>query len=352
MDREGMQKLFDKFKQEKEKHVDHNSKVLIVDGLNTFIRSFAASPAMNHRGDHIGGLLGFMTSLFSYIRKFNPTRVIIAFDGKDGAKLRRDKYPEYKAGRVNKDRYNRYDDVSNAIDEEQSFIYQISRLDKYLRLLPVTSMIIDYIEADDVIGYLTNEYYHVVPTSEIIIVSSDQDFLQLISENVKVYSPTKRRLYDHDTMIKEFGIIPQNYLTLKTLTGDTSDNIRGASGIGLKTMLKLFPEFANTPLTTEDIVNISAKRIEEGSKMKTYKNVVSASSQLKLNWELMQLIDVDIPSSKKLLIKRFVETPIKKFDKHMFKQMFYEDGLNQYVEYFDSWVLSSLNHIDLYAKAD
>ena len=73
-----------------------NDKILIVDGLNTFIRAFAVNPAINDDGAHIGGIVGFLKSLRYAIDILKPTRCIIVFDGKDGSKRRRKLYPEYK----------------------------------------------------------------------------------------------------------------------------------------------------------------------------------------------------------------------------------------------------------------
>ena len=87
---------------------DINSRILILDGLNTFIRVFSAVPALNDDGDHIGGVTGFLRSIAANIRLLKPTRVIICFDGKGGSKRRKKIYPEYKANRANKTAFNRY----------------------------------------------------------------------------------------------------------------------------------------------------------------------------------------------------------------------------------------------------
>ena len=65
---------------------DRNSRVLIIDGLNTFIRSWTTNPTMNEDGDHTGGVIGSLKSIGYQIREFNPTRVVVTFDGKDGSK--------------------------------------------------------------------------------------------------------------------------------------------------------------------------------------------------------------------------------------------------------------------------
>ena len=113
-----------------EKTVDDqnsNSRVLIVDGLNTFIRAYAASPTTNSDGEHIGGISGFLLSIGHAIKAINPTRVIITFDGKNGSARRRSIYPDYKANRKVKIRLNR----SETVDKQDTQLQQLVRLIKY-----------------------------------------------------------------------------------------------------------------------------------------------------------------------------------------------------------------------------
>ena len=121
------------------KNVNINSKILLIDGLNTFIRAFSANPAVNDDGSHIGGLIGFLKSLRYSIAKIKPTRCIIVFDGKNGSNKRRKIFSEYKGHRRIKQRFNRNVDWSTSpVDEEQSMRMQMSRLVKYLEQLPLT----------------------------------------------------------------------------------------------------------------------------------------------------------------------------------------------------------------------
>ena len=91
--------------------LDKDSKVLIVDGLNSFIRVFSAVPLVNDDGDHIGGYVGFMRSIAAVIRQFKPTRCIIVFDGKGGSARRKKMHSGYKEGRTMSTRFNRREDV-------------------------------------------------------------------------------------------------------------------------------------------------------------------------------------------------------------------------------------------------
>ena len=143
--------FLDQVKDEEHKAVTRlNDRVLIVDGLNTFIRSFSINPSINDDGLHIGGLIGFLKSVRYTCDILKPSRCIIVFDGKDGSKRRRKIYPQYKENRKVKKRLNRNVDWGTAPqDEEQSMIQQMGRLIEYLEQLPLTLVSVDGIEADD-----------------------------------------------------------------------------------------------------------------------------------------------------------------------------------------------------------
>jgi DNA polymerase-1 len=207
-----------------------NSKVLIIDGMNTFIRSWTTNPAMNENGEHVGGIIGSLNSIGFQIREFNPTRVILIFDGKDGSQTRRKVYDGYKSDRgKNRFRVNRqYPEMMNEEEESISMKRQLMWLIDILDYLPITTMIFDGMEADDAIAYISTEL--IGEGEECVIASTDKDFLQLINDKTTVYSSTKKKYYNRDVFFEEWGIYPENYLLFRTLDGDTSDNIPGING--------------------------------------------------------------------------------------------------------------------------
>ena len=187
--------FLDQTKDDTHKAVNHlNDRVLIVDGLNTFIRSFAVNPAINEDGLHIGGMMGFLKSLRYTSDILKPSRVIVVFDGKNGSGRRQKIYPEYKSTRKVKRRLNRNVDWGTAPqDEQQSMKQQMGRLIEYLEQLPLTLVCVDGIEADDTMAYISQQ---ILKESDIFLMSTDKDFLQLVDDRVKVWSPTKKKLYD------------------------------------------------------------------------------------------------------------------------------------------------------------
>ena len=309
-----------------------NDKVLIIDGLNTFIRVFSVIPTTNDDGIHVGGIVGFLRSIGYTINMFRPTRVIIVFDGKGGSSRRRKLYPQYKENRKTKYRVNRTYDFATQDDEKQNMIMQLQRIVEYLDNLPVTVMSYDNIEADDTIGYICRQ---VLTESKLTIMSTDKDFLQLANKRIRIWSPTKKKMYDEDMVLDEYGISSHNLIWYRVLDGDKSDNIPGVKGFGLKTIQKKLPF-----LSENRIVNID----EVVDELPEYKETIE------LNYRLMQLSDVDISGNTKTKIVKKINEPINRLIKYKFQKMFLEDKLYTALPNLNSWLLTNFNQLNHYAE--
>ena len=296
-----------------------NSRVLIIDGLNTFIRCWSSIPTMNDNGDHVGGVTGTLKSIGYAIRQTQPTRVVVVFDGKGGSQQRKKKFDGYKAQRdSNKLRVNRqYADLMNDEDERESMKRQFVWLNEMLDGLPITSMIYDGVEADDVMAYITTNLLK--ENEQAVVMSTDKDFLQLVDDTTIVWSPTKKKMYNTSLVKEEFGIESKNLLLFRVLDGDKSDNIPGVYGCGIKTVIKRFPEITEeTKLSVDDLLQLAEQKKEETKgKIKIYNDILEAKQQILLNRELMQLDDVDISGTIKMkVLDRFNEPtePLNKMD--------------------------------------
>ena len=323
-------------KNQEHKSVTHlNDRVLIVDGLNTFIRSFAVNPALNEDGLHIGGMVGFMKSVRYTCDILKPSRCIIVFDGKGGSKRRRKIFPEYKGTRKVKRRLNRNVDWGTAPqDEQQSMKQQMGRLIEYLEQLPLTLICVDGIEADDTMAYISQQ---VLKDSDIFIMSTDKDFIQLVDDRVKIWSPTKKKLYDKNKVFEEYGIHSHNMLTYRILDGDKSDNIEGIKGAGLKTLKKFCPQFSSIEkFTAKDLLEFVEK---SDSKIKLLENIKKSSNIIKRNYLLMQLNKVDIPNHTKMKIQGAVNGKVPQLVKYRFQTMFIKDKLQSNIKNFDDWIM-------------
>tara|TARA_R100000482_G_scaffold114679_1_gene57520 strand:+ start:123 stop:1172 length:1050 start_codon:yes stop_codon:yes gene_type:complete len=322
-----------------------NSHLLVIDGLNTFIRVFSAVPALNDDGMHIGGVTGFLRSIAAVIRKHKPTRCVIVFDGKGGSVRRKRMYPNYKANRANKTAFNRYKEFASLEDEQQSMKRQYGRMIQYLQCLPITTLAIDNIEADDAIAYISNEIF-TKQENKVTIVSTDRDFLQLVNNRISVWSPIKKKMYTPNIMREEFGIDSKNYLLYRALTGDKSDNIPGVNGVGLKTMIKRLPIITeNRQLSVEEFVEAA---INADKKYKVHEIIESNMNTIQLNYKLMQLKDVDIAGTTKLLIQEKIREEINPMDVLNFKKMFMADKMYTVIKDLDTWMSTSFNSLNAF----
>lgn len=329
-----------------DKTTDRNSRILIIDGLNTFIRVFSAVPALNDDGEHIGGVTGFLRSVASVIRDYKPTRCIVVFDGKGGSARRKKVYSQYKANRAVKTQFNRYQEFANLEDESLSMKRQFGRIIEYLQILPVTTLAVDNVEADDIIAYIANEIY-TEDEQKVTIVSTDRDFLQLVNHRINVWSPVKKILYNPVRLQEELGIPSTNYLMYRTFIGDKSDNIPGINGVALKTMLKHFPIMTeDRQISIDDIMDYANG---QDKPTRIHEVVLNSKETLELNYNLMQLKNVDIPGNAKMLAINTVNDPVSKTNVYEFKKMFMMDKMYSIIKDVDTW-LTAFNTLNAYAN--
>jgi len=316
-----------------------NSSVLIIDGLNTFLRSFSIINAIHpSSGQHVGGMLGFLKSVGYAIKLNSPTKVIITFDGVGGSNSKRNLFPDYKANR-SKDRITNYKTFTNKDEESESMMNQMERLIQYLQSLPVNLIVIDGIEADDVMGYLAQKYEGIAETKRVTIMSADQDFLQLVSEKVNVYSPTKKKVYNVENFTQEYGIHPKNYLLYKTFMGDKGDNVPKVKGLGEDKLLKLLPQLKTPfPLQLETLLESLDPNDKWGSQLLNF------SHQLRINYRLMNLRDIPLSNENIEIIEDAVANT-REFNKAGFLHLYYRDNLGNGIPNVETWLTEVFGYI-------
>jgi len=319
-----------------------NNRVLIVDGLNLYLRAFAVNGALNDNGVPVGGLTGFLRSLAYAIREVNPTRVIIAYDGQGGSQRRRKIHPEYKANRKPGKRITRWDAFKNATEEKDAMKIQFSRLIEYLDFLPINVISIDKIEADDTIAYIA----HTLLDEDVTILSADQDFLQLVNERITVWSPTKKKFYTPRMVEADYGVPAHNFLMYKVLMGDKSDNIEGVKGLGPKKLPKIVPDLLTQTTLDLDFILEHAGKGEEPM----HKKISESETQLRLNEELMDLKNPPISGELKLQIKRLIEAPINLLSRNDFIMMYSDDQLGNAIKAPDLWLREHFVKLNTLAK--
>ena len=319
-----------------------NDRVLIIDGLNQFIRVFGAVPALNDDGEHCGGVTGFLLSTAATIRRLKPTRVIIVFDGKGGSNRRKSVYKGYKEGRTGLTKLNRLAGYEDLEDQQVSMRNQFKRLIEYLQILPITMTYIDYVEADDIIAYLANHYFK----KEVTILSSDKDFLQLVNGRIQVFTPTKKKMYTEKEVVEDYGVTPQNLIFYRVLMGDKSDNIKGVNGVGIKTIESKMKFLTENKLSLDTFIEKCSSECDDKLSEKLKNNL----DTINMNYGLMQLADPDISSSIKSNVRDLMDTHKPELNLVEFKKMFMYDKLYTAFANVDSWLRNSFTSLDNYLR--
>jgi DNA polymerase-1 len=310
-----------------------NDHVLIIDSMNTFIRSFAMLQSMNPQGHHTGGLVGFLRSLGFLMRTIDPTRIICVFDGQASSASRKNIDPEYKANR-NIKRITNWELFDDKEDEFASMTMQMGRLVEYLQCLPLTLISIDKIEADDTISFLAQKFGE--NNKRVTIVSSDKDFLQIVDENIEVYSPIKKVTYRKKEVQEEVGVLPENYLVMKALLGDNSDNLTGIKGLGPKTLLKEFPGLIKDPLfELSDIHKICNEKLQT---KKIFAQILYDWDKVKTNYELMNLLQPKLGDYEIFHILEKIREPISHLQVNTFLKMLEADQIEALNKNVEGWL--------------
>ena len=227
-------------------------KLILVDGNNLMFRSYYATAytgnmMKNSKGVPTNALFGFVSMINKIIAEEKPSYMAVAFD--IGKNFRKEEYDFYKEGRID-------------TPEELKIQMPIARdiLDKmgikHFELAPY--------EADDIVGTIVKMTESNKDFASVI-VSSDKDLLQLISDEteVKLLKQTGFIRYNHETFVADYGIEPIRMIDLKALMGDSSDNIPGVKGIGEKTALKLLQEYKSLENLYDNIDSVTGKTKEK-----------------------------------------------------------------------------------------
>ena len=271
-------------------------KTLIVDGNWNLKRNFMKLNEMfSLKGEHCGGSFGFLDSLRSVVNYVFPDRVVVMWDGEASGKARKEIYPSYKGNR-DKSWLHSSQHMSDNIYkyEEQrkySILNQKIKVKNYLEELFIRQLEVDLIEADDLIaGYVQN----LDENEQVVIYSSDQDFYQLINENVSVLRPSDKKLITIHNFKELFGYDIKNVLLLKCFEGDDSDNITGIEGIALKTILKFFPKFVDEEYDIDRVISESVE-LYKTKKLKTLEKIIGSRRIFERNKKLMNLKEPFLP---------------------------------------------------------
>ena len=340
MDKDFLNKLFSELSADKNN--SKNARVLVVDSMNTFLRSFAIIQHLNPNGHHVGGLVGFLKSVGYAIKLYQPTRVILVFDGQGNSTNKKYLYSDYKANRTNI-KVTNWKVFGDKKEESESMANQMGRLIEYCTQLPVSMICIPKIEADDVMGYLVKKFEADPETDKVTIMSADKDFLQLVSDRTEIYSPTKKKTYRADDVLEEYFVHPNNFINYKMLLGDSGDNVPGIQGLGPKKVFKLYPELMeSTPIDLDYMLN-KAKLNEDKNQL--YTKIIQFERQLGINYQLMSLKDPNIDDEDKRIVDDAVENAPPSLNIGNFVEMTEDDQLNERVNW-QGWLIENFSSLD------
>jgi DNA polymerase-1 len=294
--------------------------VIIIDALNMFLRSYVISPHLNKKGWPVGGTIGFLKSLQKVSRDFDADEIIVAWDGHEGSQRRRSMNSDYKGGRKPV-RFNRRMVELPEDKEEANKGYQQVRLMEYLNEMPVIQLVADFTEADDIIALVINHDRY--KGWKKTIISSDKDFFQLCRKDVQIYRPIQKKIVTEQTVIEDFKIHPRNFALARAIAGDSSDNLPGIKGAGLKTIAKRFPYLSREDeYEVADIVRDCAM---QSKKLKIHESIQGNEKLIKDNYAIMQLQFPNIRPMNREIIKKSIIDFEPYFNKVKFTQMLSED---------------------------
>ncbi|MDK2899164.1 MAG: polymerase [Patescibacteria group bacterium] len=287
-------------------------RLAIIDGKSVFYRGYYAMPNLALAdGTPTGGVFGFVSLAIELIKKLEPDYVAVAWD-KKGTNIRKrvEIYPEYKAGRK-KAPDDFYAQIPILYELLDAFGWPLYELDDY--------------EADDILGAFAKEAEK--KGIETCLLTSDLDALQIISPMTKLYA-LKNGLsnieeFDVKHFEEKYGIKVEQFLDLKALKGDPSDNLPGVPGIGEKIGVQLLQQFETLDSIYDHLNEIKptiAKKLIEGKKLAyTCKEVgrIWSDAPIKLDWDIADVNDTDLNRVAEILNRLEFSSLVRRLPKHM-----------------------------------
>ena len=285
--------------------------LFLVDGSGYIFRAYYALPPLYRKSDGLptGAVNGFCNMLYKLIedtdKKISPTHLAVIFDSARKT-FRNDIYKEYKANRG---------------DPPEDLIPQFKIIKDAVKAFGIPSIELSGYEADDIIA----TYASLAENKKwsVSIVSSDKDLMQIVSNQVKLIDTMKNKTIGPSEVIEKFGVTPEYVIDVQALAGDSSDNVPGAPGIGVKTAAQLINDFGNLESLLDNCDNIKQQKRREtikGNKENILisKELVTLRKDVKDIPELNDLIKKEVSVEK--LIPFLDELELKKLSERIRKK--------------------------------
>ena len=261
------------------KKTDH---FYLIDGSGYIFRAYYALPPLSRKSDGLptGAVSGFCSMLFKLLEDsrsddsiHKPTHFAVIFDSAK-KNFRNDIYTEYKANRS---------------ETPEDLVPQFEYIRKAVKAFSLPSIELINYEADDLIATYAKQI--VDAGAKVTVISSDKDLMQLVSEKIRLYDPMKNKVLGENEVFEKFGVKPDQVIDVQSLAGDSSDNIPGVPGIGVKTAAELINKY-NT-------LDVLLKNINEITQNKRRETLLNNKDKAILSKKLVTLKD-NVPVKEKL----------------------------------------------------
>ncbi len=264
-----------------------NNKLVLIDGNSLLFRAyFAMRPMVTSKGMHTQGVFAFINMLNKIIADHEPTHIAVAFDMKGGT-FRHDVYEDYKAGRLK---------------TPPELLSQIPMMHEVLEAMKISVLEMPKYEADDIIGTVAARASR--EGLDTLVISGDKDELQLVDDHVKVLINKRGMsdfdLYDTAAMLERYHLTPKQFIDLKGLMGDSSDNIPGVPGIGEKKGIALLEQYGTLENLIEHADEVKGKMGEnlrgniEVARMSKWLATINTDSPIDFTWDELEYNGPDI----------------------------------------------------------
>lgn len=251
-------------------------KLYLIDATALLYRAYYAfirNPLVNSKGMNTNAIFGVVSSFFGFVQKFEPQHIIVSFDRK-APTFRHEMSEQYKANRP---------------PMPDELILQVEPVKQFFTDIGLPDISQDGLEADDILATLATRFKE---KYEIIIVTGDKDYSQLVQEGITLYDPMKDKMIGREQVIEKYGITPEQFVDYLAIVGDSSDNIPGVKGLGPKGAETLLKEY-------QTLDNIYANLDKLPGKVK--EKLIANKDNAYLSRELAQMVlDAEIctPSLK------------------------------------------------------
>ncbi len=304
--------------------------IIVIDGMNIFLRHFLVNESMSSKSEPVGGVVGFVRFLDQLVFRWSPSQIIVVWENGGPSPRRKSICKTYKANRgIKKGKTSSFKD--NLKTDTKSKVDQLSILYNMLKKTPICQIFIQNTEADDIIGYLIQQVFSQEDALKLV-VSGDKDFYQLLEDpQVSIYDPSRKIVIDKDWVKDKYAVSCRQFCLARSIIGDVSDNLEGVPGIGFKTLSKRFSFFQDEDkdYTISEVLDAARDLLntKAGKKLKAPKEILEAEKIIRRNWKLMRFSISNLSATQIQKVNNTIENHEPHMDKFAFIKEIVSNGI-------------------------